>query len=167
MFDLMNANGRYAVWQQTLRLSKIHPIVGFGMGSFKDIYPAFQDEKIRRANRIDDSKLTQESRDFMQKAAWIREANGIFLSTHNEFLQLYFECGIIGVILVLLMFFSYSWRSLYLPRTGAVFALHAIVASFMANSIGNFPLHLIPQALIPLWAYVAVTTIREDCILDS
>lgn len=167
MFDLMNANGRYAVWEQTYRLTKIHPVVGFGFGSFKTIYPAFQDEKIRHANGIDDSKLTQEARDFMQKAAWIKEANGIFISTHNEFLQLYFECGLIGVVLAMLMAFSYCWRAQYLPFTGSIFALHAIFFSFLANSIGNFPLHLIPQALLPLWAYVAVTTIREDCILDS
>ena len=166
MEDLKNDNGRYRVWAQTWRLTKLHPVRGLGFGSFKTIYPAFQNQKTRERVGIDDSKMSAESQEFMKEANQIRIDNGTFLSSHNEFLQLYFECGLIGVFLAGLMFLSYVIHATYMAPTATAMALHAIFFSFMANSIGNFALHLVPQVLLPLWAYVAVTTFRESGILD-
>lgn len=164
--DLLMDNGRFPLWVQVWELSKNHPSHGYGFGSFKTIYPAFQSADIRAAAGIDESKLSPKAKAFTWEANRIRETSGLFLSAHNEFLQVFFECGVIGLLLVAWIFVSYFWAAIFLPYNASIWCLHAIFWSFMANSLGNFPLHLIPQALLPLWAFVAVTTIDGRAILD-
>jgi hypothetical protein len=61
---------RGPVWLASLKLSLKHPIVGWGIGSTKAIFPSLAHGKF--------------------------EAEGAWCSLHNEFLQMLFETGIIG-----------------------------------------------------------------------
>jgi O-antigen ligase len=61
---------RGPVWISALKLSAKHPIVGWGIGATKAVFPSLAHGKF--------------------------EAEGAWCSLHNEFLQMLFEGGIIG-----------------------------------------------------------------------
>lgn len=162
LFDDQN---RFALWGQTYTLGKRHWLVGHGFASFRVIYPIFQNPDLRKANGIDDSKQSEETKAFLARAESLRSA-GIFLHPHSEYLSVFFEFGLVGLLLGLwwVASFALSWLQLYDEPEN--WCLAAIFFSFLANSIGNFPFHLVPQVLLPLWAFVAVTTMQEDVILE-
>lgn len=63
---------RGAVWAKTIGLAMQHPIIGWGIGTFKAVFPAF--------------------------ARGSFQMEGIWLNAHNEFLEAWMEIGIIGII---------------------------------------------------------------------
>lgn len=156
--EAMNDKGRVALWGQTVRLANQHWIAGRGLGSFKLIYPVFQLPELRKANGLDDQALSPKTREFMKESERLKAEFGVFHSSHNDFLQAYFEFGAIGVVLILIMVLSF-WRSarycMWQPHYPLMVAL---MVSFCLNSMGSFPFRLIPQATIPLWIYVIITS---------
>lgn len=162
--EIMDDKGRFRLWKQTLTLSYRHPIIGYGFGTFKDIYPIFQLPALRKANGIVDESLTPQARAFMEEAHQLTgNGNGVFVSPHNDLLQAFFELGGIGVLLLVLMFLRFCFLirdKLYLPVYQLMLAM---LLGFCANSFGSFPFRLVPQALIPLWIYVVVVS-RSDRI---
>lgn len=185
--EALDDKNRFTLWGQTLTLAKNRWILGHGFGSFRVIYPAFQDPELRKLSGIDDEKQSQEFRDFVKVAGGLRGGSGIFLHPHNEAISVFFEHGALGLLIALwwvaafvialfhrpLAFWyagwmwGYRWWRKSLPIQQYEWALCAIFFSFIANAMGNFPFHLIPQALLPLWAFVAVTTQREDGTLEE
>lgn len=154
----LNDKGRFKLWSQTLQLGQRHPILGHGFGTFKEIYPMFQVPELRKANGLVDEEMSEKTRKFMADANYLRRESGVFLSSHNDILQLFFECGAIAVLITLYMVFRFfrimatqQWIPYYPLLT-------AIMAAFLLNSLGSFPFRLVPQALIPLWIYVIVVT---------
>lgn len=160
-------HGRFALWEQTHFLAKNQWLVGHGLASFRLIYPIFQDQRLRAANGIDDSKQSFEMREFFAQADFLRKRTGPFLHPHSEPMLVYFEFGVIGLLIGLWWLFSFAWSWLQTPDEPWAWALTAIFFSFIANSLGNFPFHLIPQALLPLWAFVIVTSRRRRAILEE
>lgn len=160
--EILDDKGRYSLWAQTFELSKRRPLFGHGFGSFKDIYPIFQLPELRKANGIDDEKLTPKTRAFMAEAKRLTlNGNGIFVSSHNDLVQVFFELGGFGVLLVfsMLAFFLIKVRNkLHNPLYQLLLAMFL---GFIADSFGSFPFRLVPQALIPLWIYVVVVS-RSD-----
>jgi len=67
---------RVAVWFETLKLIKQHPFVGWGVGTYKSIFPA-----IARGHF---------------------EVEGVWQNAHNEPLEFLFNIGIIGIIPLIL-----------------------------------------------------------------
>lgn len=165
--ETFNDKGRYALWSQVAELSLRRPVLGYGYGNFKAIYPVFQDKKSRVLNGIDDEKLSPQARAFIAKAEHIRAEGGLFFQAHNEFMEAWFMGGIPGLILALLFPLVFFFSFLRSKKTPETWALCAIFYSFLANSLGSFPLHLIPQALLPLWSYVAVTSNSPPAILEA
>jgi O-antigen ligase len=150
--EAMNDKGRSVLWKQTITLANRKPIFGQGFGSFKTIYPVLQNPKILASQGIDLDKSGDFIKNFILEAMELRKMSGNFLSVHNEYIQVYFEMGLIGVIAMLFILYEFLVLAFTWIRTPYMAAMVSIVAVFMANSIGNFPMHLIPQALIPLWA---------------
>jgi O-antigen ligase len=163
----LNDKGRFVLWDQTLELGMRHWVIGYGPGSFRVIYPVFQDEALRRLNGIKDQELSPHTIEFMQKAARLKQESGYFLNPHNSFLHVFFTMGAAGLLAALWILLQFSvdfWQKRARPEA---WILAAIFYSALANSLGNFPFELIPQALFPLWAYVAMTTMRRTDNLEE
>lgn len=166
--DALNDQGRFRLWEHSALLAKNHWAVGHGLASFRLIYPIFQDPALRVANGIDDEKQSAEMRSLFAQAEFIRrQVGGPFMHPHSEPMLVYFEFGAIGLIVGLWWLSGFVWRWLHLPDEAWAWALAAIFFSFIANSLGNFPFHLIPQALLPLWAFVIVTSRGREAILEE
>lgn len=184
--ELLDDKNRFNLWGQTIQIANRHWLLGHGFSSFRVIYPIFQDPELRKANGIDDTKQSPEMQAFFTKANELRTGSGIFLHPHSEPVSVYFEFGLLGLGIALWWVWAFvirafcapieayyhAWifkeeRSTWEPLSPSSWALVAIFFSVIANSFGNFPFHLIPQALLPLWAFVAVTTQREDSTLEE
>lgn len=154
----LNDNGRFALWGIVWQIAKVHPFVGYGFSAFPQQFQFFQSKELREANGVKDESLSPHAREIVARAAELKRRSGIFASAHNEFLQVFYEFGLVGLALIagLLLVFWFSF--LYSPRALEDWILLAVFVSFLANALGNFPFHLIPQALIPLWCFVAMTT---------
>ncbi len=156
--EAANDKGRIRLWGQSLKLTKQHWLVGHGFGSFKVIYPSFQSQEIRRASGIDDTKLGQGARDFIKVAEQLRAEFGIFYSAHNDLVQVFFELGAVGILLIFIMALSF-WRSCRYCMWDKHYPLMvALVVAFCLNAMGSFPFRLVPQVIVPLWIYVIVTS---------
>ena len=71
--NFMYARG--PVWYQTIEAAGEHPVVGYGLGTFKVVFPALSE-------------------------GWFT-AEGRWENTHNDFLQVLFETGLVGFIVLL------------------------------------------------------------------
>ena len=69
---------RGGVWLETIRLANMRPWFGWGIGTYKSIFPA------------------------LGKGAFIGE--GAWMQAHNDWLQILFEAGRIGFVLVMAIF---------------------------------------------------------------
>lgn len=114
---LLNNDGRYTIWQLTFETFKkftthLTMFTGFGAGSFSTIMLQLQAKQIHP-----------------------------FLWAHNDFLQVLFEYGIVGLILTFCLYFTMLWKS---RNSGW------IMATLLSMFIGAFiqmPLRLMPTAL--------------------
>lgn len=155
--EALNDNGRFPLWSLTWTIARVHPWLGRGLGSFQEQFPIFQSPELRKAGGVEDEKLSERARDVVRRAEELRHRSGVFVHPHNEFLLVAYEFGRIGLALtalIILVFFASFWIS---KKTPEHWALCAIFLSALANALGNFNFHLIPQALPPLWAFVAMT----------
>lgn len=165
--ELTDDKGRFFLWGQTVKIANRHWTLGHGFSSFRYIYPVFQDARIRAANGVDDEKQSPEMRKFFYEADLLRQRSGIFLHPHNEPLLVYFQFGALGLLLGLWWILAFLGRWRWLPDEPWAWSLGAIFLSFLANSLGNFSFHLIPQVLLPLWAFVAVTTYGKGASMEK
>lgn len=182
--EALDDKNRFTLWRHTLLIASRAPLVGHGFASFRVIYPSIQDPGIRQLSGIDDSKQSPAMRKMFEEANGLRGGSGIFLHPHNEAIALFFEHGVLGLLIALWWLHTFVlaafrepiddfWRERMgyftknAPLDPSRWALIAIFLSFLANAMGNFPFHLIPQALLPLWAFVAVTTQREEDTLEE
>lgn len=161
-WEPINDKGRFKIWRHAAQLGFIHPISGYGFGSFKVAYPLFQDKNLREANGIKDEDLSPESRKFIEEAEYIRRESGYFFTVHNEYIQAFMEMGFPGVFCILAIITSFFWSFYWAPRSPETWGLAALFSIFLANASGNFIFHLVPQALIPLWSFIAMKTYKEE-----
>ncbi len=165
-YEFLNDNGRFAIWKITARIAEARPILGHGgLGTFAEQFQVFERKDLRASLGVDDSKLSPEALIITHDAEYLFHRSGVFFSSHNEFLQVFYEFGLVGLFLAVLLVFTFWWWWSIANPSPEIWALGAIFFSVMANSLGNFPLHLIPQALLPLWAHVIVTTDRDRGII--
>lgn len=164
--EALNDNGRFALWNLTWAVSKPRLLIGHGYSSFQIQFPLFLSKEIRQANGLNDEGLSEKAKRILALGEELRLRSGIFLHPHNELLLVLYEFGLVGVFVALTIILTFFFFWVDCPDTAENWALGAIFFSFLANSMGNFPLHLIPQALLPLWAFTLVTTCRDRGILD-
>ena len=140
--DVLNDQGRYIVWSNTFNMAKKRPLMGRGIGSFKPTY-----------------FLTQ-SKDSIRQ-------NGKFLNAHNDYLQLFYECGLFGILLVLWMLWDFGkvlWRNRMSPP---IVCAGSVLIVYMVNAIGSFPFRLAPQGLIAVWCWTMVATYKHKVLMGG
>lgn len=154
----LDDQGRFKLWDYSILLGKRQMLLGHGLASFRIIYPIFANKELRAANGIDDEKQSDEMKKMFADTAFLTQISGQFLHPHNEPILAFFEFGLIGVAIGLWWVAAFALCWFLLPDEDWAWALGAIFFLFLANSLGSFPFHLIPQALLPLWAFVIVAS---------
>ncbi len=122
---LFSSSGRIHVWWEAVRFIEQGPLMGFGLGNYKNMFMYFD---------VPDGPP--------------------FTILHNDYLQLLFELGWMGMAVVLLGLVraaGNAWKYLAEPRM-ACFA--AIFAALAVNAFGNFTARLIPHSLLALFTWL-------------
>ncbi len=129
-------------WRTASEMIKDHPLLGVGMGAVKVNYALYQ-EKARKKMRIV-LRGTSESQ------------------VHNEYMQIWAEAGILGLISflgIIIVFFSGALKylkTLEKKQKWIVIGIISAVAGILIDSISNFPLHIVPTGFL-FWTYLAMT----------
>ena len=140
-----NIKRRIATWKFTTLMIKDHPLLGSGIGTFKY------------------NSLKYQAKFFEQGDNRALYPYGIADKTHNEYLQLWAELGIIGLaifIWLMITYFNYGIRYLKreknVQKQGIVIGLMGAVAAVLVDGIFGFPLHL-PATIVLFWLALALT----------
>jgi len=145
---------RMAIWKFTWMMITDHPLLGSGIGTFKY------------------NTLGYQAKFFEQGDNRSIYLHGFAQETHNEYLQLWAELGIIGLGIFLWMVIGYFYYGLkFLKKTkdnykqGAVIGLMGAVTAVLVDGIFGFPLHL-PATAILFWLFLGLTVaiIKEEGI---
>ena len=136
---------RIAIWKFTGLMIKDHPLLGSGLGTFKY------------------NSLKYQAKFFEQGDNRALYPYGIADKTHNEYLQLCAELGIIGLaifIWLMITYFNYGMRYLKreknVQKQGIVIGLMGAVVAVLVDGIFGFPLHL-PATIVLFWLALALT----------
>jgi|GEM_PF-3112461 len=129
---------RILIWQATLAVFRSHPVIGVGAGNLNEVIPPYYPEKLLKR--------------FQGKL----EAG----TSHNEYLQILAETGILGgfsflTFLVLLLYFAVkvSWRRAKKNAEFLPFFLTAGVLGILTASLISSPLQR-PVTLFLFWLYI-------------
>lgn len=121
---------RTAIWKYTTLMIKDHPWLGSGIGTFKYNTLKYQAKFLDRG----------ENRSLYPY--------GIAEKAHNEYLQIWAELGIIGLLIFIWIIFSYFNYGLKILRKikddykqGIIIGLMGSVMAFLIDSLFWFPLH--------------------------
>lgn len=114
--------GRVLVWKICWPMIKDAPITGHGIGSFSDLYPAYQMQYFLNSTNNSEKHLA----DFV-------------LYVYNEFLQIWIELGVVGLVLFILMvIFCLFSKSFNREEWGA----KAAILAFTVFSFFSYPFSL-------------------------
>jgi len=123
-------NTRLLIWKTTLEMIKDRPILGSGIGTFKMNYLNYQAE-------------------FLKNNPYYIQYSGKAGETHNEYLQMWAELGIIGLgIFIGIILTFYSLIINYLKKNKSekekiiVFGLVLGITCFLIHCLFTFPLHV-------------------------
>lgn len=134
----LNDQGRFEIWRITgAQVFRDSPFFGRGFGTFKHHIAGIQPELSMKMN-------------------------GVYREAHSDAVQLFHDGGLVGVLLVLVilaLFVRRGYEYFHLPEIGAACATAAVI---ITNSLGNFPMRLVPQGLLPILCVIMVTTFRRD-----
>ena len=121
---------RTAIWKYTIPMIKDYPLLGSGIGSFKY------------------NSLRYQAKFFDQGDNRALYPYGVADKTHNEYLQLGAELGIIGLIIFIWLIFAYFNYGLKILKReknrykqGIIIGLMGSIMVFLIDSIFWFPLH--------------------------
>ena len=130
---------RIAIWKFTEMMIKDHPILGSGIGTFKY------------------NSLRYQAKFFDQGQNRTLYPHGFADKSHNEYLQLWAELGIIGLgvfIWLMIIYFNYGVTLLKKEkdyyRRGIIIGLMGSTVAVLVDGIFGFPLHL-PVTVLLLW----------------
>jgi O-antigen ligase len=141
--ELFFAHGRYEIWAATWDAwaHHDHVLLGYGPGAFMEIFAGnFQPESTR--------------------------SHGAFLQAHNDYLQLIFDCGIPGIVILLAAAYSIGrafwrgwWNYGFLPPA-EMRGAQAYLVAILVNAIGNFPFQLSPHYFFAIMCLAIV--LKDD-----
>jgi len=100
---------RGPVWIESIRLTMQHPFVGYGLGEFKVLFNTMASANIGQAR-----------------------AEGVWLTAHNAFIQLFFEMGLLG-LLVAGLYLRNIWKKCFADKrllAGLVLILFTLSVHF-------------------------------------
>ena len=130
---------RLMIWQISLLMTKDHPIIGQGIGTYKYHYLWYQGKFFENPANQDRLNL----------AVWAREA-------HNEYVQILAEFGILGFIFwlwLLFTFFRGRYKSFKKERNQAHLLLTRLGLTMgalviLVHATVSFPLHIVPNGIL-------------------
>lgn len=123
-------NTRLLIWRSTLQMIKDNPLLGSGIGTFKINYLNYQ------------ADLLQKNPNYIKYIANAKES-------HNEYLQMSAELGIVGLgVFLSILFIFYSSILNYLEKKInnkdkiVVFGLLMGITCYLFHSLFTFPFHV-------------------------
>jgi O-antigen ligase/tetratricopeptide (TPR) repeat protein len=133
-----STSDRLNIWKSTWGIIKEHPIRGVGFWSFHTIYSKYKNEIYRNVTHP---------------------------FSHNDYLQLWAELGIVGVgvfLVLVYLYFRGGLRSLKIDtisKTNRIMLLSTMIGSFLllVHTISDFDLY-VPSILFVFWIYIAYAT---------
>jgi len=135
---------RFATWKFTAMMIKDHPMLGFGLGTFKY------------------NSLNYQAKFFDQGENRSLYPYGIADKAHNEYLQFWAELGMIGLGIFLWFIVTYFYYGIKLLKRlkdkykqGIAIGLMGGVVAVLIDAIFGFPLHL-PATLVLFWLFVGL-----------
>lgn len=142
---------RFNMWKTVLRDAVKKPVMGWGPDSFRSITPDKQFMYWKNNRTLETSQIdVRDTIEYSQTKQYSLEKYGKFLKTgdslnpwdnpHNEYIQLFYEFGIIGV--VLLGFLSFDIFKRFDINNVELLPVFGFFIGLAIMSIGQFPLHL-------------------------
>jgi len=130
---------RLEEWDVAYLMFRDHPIIGAGIGEYKRQYLAYKARYLQ----------TPQGRTLNASIGY----NPRPIFTHNEYIQIAAEMGLVGLLACALLIVMIFWSALRrVPRESpepkfALLALLGGVVAFLSDSFFSFPLHLPANAL--------------------
>jgi O-antigen ligase len=132
---IISLNGRFPLWQTSMRMIKAAPISGVGLGQWKIVSPAYETDK----------KIKASGRGLRQ--TWVQRP-------HNDFLWVFSETGVLGFLGHLLFWgvlIYYSLKIIYgasdnQKKIFAILALFGIIGFAVISSFSLFAFFFISFA---------------------
>ncbi|HEC64911.1 MAG TPA: hypothetical protein ENI23_06450 [bacterium] len=137
---------RVKTWRRVLQDCVLHPITGWGLDSFRNI---------------------TEKKDFKYLAStYLHTGDRVIFywdNPHNLFVSLWYEFGIVSIILLGGMLRDIILKFKKAPKTKITIGLFAFMVVFMGVSLGHFPIFLARFAVIviPAFALLEVSMKKE------
>lgn len=155
-FDMQGSSlrTRLLIWQSTIDMIKDRPLFGSGLGTFPLHYLDYQ------------ANFLQRNPDYL--IFWGKAGE-----THNEYLQILAEMGIIGLLFFLLIIIIFYKTNLNLIKkigtiNGKIIIVGLIsgVTVTLIHSIFSFPFH-IPAVGAAFWFIIGITTVSADIFYEK
>jgi len=138
---------RLAIWLNTMEMIKNKPFTGVGLGNHKIYYPLFHTTAVKDALFSETHQLS---------------------NVHNDFLQLFAETGLIGVIAAVFAFLSFFALITKLRGThvDSVFfcaiGIGVSVAGILVNSCFSFPFEMpVPPLILMIYFSIALCLVKN------
>lgn len=146
---------RLFYWESALQMGAAHPVFGVGAGGFA-LYTSYYQEKV----------LKRWEKALPDMAARVQPH--VELYTHNDYLQLFAETGIVGVGAFALLFFSIFSGALKKARTEPdtlfrtlLIGVSGAVVAYLINALLNFPWRVLPTIIL-LWSVFSLLSLSEE-----
>ena len=155
-FDIQGTSlrSRLLIWQSTMNMITDKPLFGSGLGTFPLYYLNYQ-------------------ADFLQKNPNYLNFAGKAGEAHNEYLQIWAEMGIIGLLSFLLIIIIFYRTNLDLIKKiktieGKIIIIGLIsgVTVTLVHSIFSFPFH-IPAVGAAFWFIIGITIASENIFCNK
>lgn len=165
-------NGRFEMWRNIAKASMKRPLLGHGFGTFmfetkksemkaRLVYDEVRKIKSDPAYAETGWKIVHANTDAVQSPHSIR-MHGLYLQAHNDFLERFYECGIVGLFLIGYLLYDFAKMLFRYRDRRVVLGMGAILLGTLVNALGSFPFRLAPMGFLALWAFVIVTTFRME-----
>ena len=155
-FDMQESSlrARFLIWHSTIDMIKDRPLFGSGLGTFPLHYLNYQ------------ADFLQNNPDYLQFLGKAAEA-------HNEYLQIWAEMGIIGLLsflLIIITFYRNNLNSIKKIKTieGKIIIIGLIsgVTVTLVHSIFSFPFH-IPAVGAAFCSIIGITIASENIFCNK
>ena len=142
---------RMNLWKVVLRDAVQRPIIGWGPDSFRCVTPYKQFMYFKNNRTLDSSQIdVRDTIEYTHTGKYDMGKYGSFMqdsdtldpwdNPHNEYVQLFYEFGVLG--LIILGFMVYDIKKRFTATKPYLIPLSGFLISVAIMSIGQFPFHL-------------------------
>ena len=148
-----SSSGRLFIWQVSVTMIKENPVWGYGFDRFAAAHNDYQAQYFK--NHPNDSKKAE-------------VADGVNYA-FNEFIQVAVETGIIGLILLMLLFFFAFRAKTGSPDSGEenlyFYAAKGSIMAIFISMLFSYPLHIIPSLSLLFFSLAIVSAMSKQKVL--